>query len=1472
LFLVLSLLAFVSGCLPQQSGAQTGFSAELLGVQLLRDADFYGNRDWVHTRSLPRHESGGRLQVSFKNTSSVTVRLTELSINGRTFAQFTSQPASRPDVADTRWWRTWPNPVPPGKMATLTLRLVDLARDLPANAALELRTDRGTQRFDPPQFNPQPAALHIVSINFSPDLNRTTLFVANQGTREISLKYSGGLSINGNPEYTSGVSVGQVLLAPGDVAPIVVQGTASTLTQGEQAFFRVVAQSGEVAVSSLRVFPYQFAVHSQMQGEGFDPIDRDRRSVGDWRPVAQSLLDEPMSKSLSPMQVVQDVDEWLTGAKVPADQRAATSAIRQQQMVEIHNTGYAEGLIYDDIADIASTHWGDVRQDLSTFLTAPKPNWYMPQNSWGQNEGLYERERWYPLEDLKFQAYQGVGRGAKGIQWFLYQNHWEQGWGRLSGTDFARLYQDNYRSGHIGNPLMWNAIGRISGVLQLLQPYLTDSAPFSQQLQNGIEVDTLVSLNQQAPGLHRAIAVIVDGRTPRNVHAGFWFRYGVPDFAQQVLHNQQIRLRLPTYVAKIVTTAYLIDPHQGVVEVPLRRTQAEQFEFTLPELNTAALLLLGTPADRAPLQQAWERLRDKLATFGDARATLESQAHGQPQSAWAMPTYTYRQSVTVTNAGQRAATTLRLPLDMPLERQFQANDFYVVEGGASQNQSVPFFVQGQQAFERFDRADTLSRVRGDCSEAASPAGCAFRIEHANNVLTLVSDTSKRPATWFLDFANPQPGLANSTDTTIPAYFSTMQVEARIGTFPFARQIGVMVSFDPDGDGRTDKSRPFFFFDDADVVQHLGDGWHRYTIDLQRFFNHPSLYPNELLRGRYTIRLLTQIPPDSPVSGSYAWSIRQISLSGGDHVNVTAATPLAPGESRTYKVYFNQLENSANRPSLQFTPELAGASVALNMTSKPTPLEVAGVELRVENASTLAITTQAEPAQLLVRHIALDGTVVAAYTPALNNRSANVALSRSLVVGEMLAVISIQRNGEGHMFLFNHLGVALSGRVPRANVLRADWIQALLEWRGDGKEVAPFSMQMSSDGQHVAVGVARVSDQRTTTAGLVRLLDARGQTLWEKTYPGRVFYVRFAPDGRSLYVAANLSPDGGTFQMYTNSHIVKYDLNGTEQWRHKVGSGTSLPADRQGRTVFDMQVYPNGDLLYSEWNTFAVRLNGTNGRLVWSHDIASGTAAYISRVVPLADGGAVLVSSSTRCLNPQGQVVTNVTVGRETPLAAAATANCNRWAFAGTAVRVVSKTGELRMDNPGQPSYVGSGSYLGRYPRTMAYSANGQLLAVGTTDGIATLMDNNGRTIWQKRDSSSYVTQIAFLPGDRGVVFAREIFNYRQDEALAAESNGWRFRDVVEAYDLQGNPLWRHEGPWRTNEPFMTQFALDQGGTRLAVMSNSELRYVNLASTMVANDYLYPVEDAPLVEPPIVAPPPLDDGFQLFLPLVRRAMR
>jgi hypothetical protein len=238
------------------------------------------------------------------------------------------------------------------------------------------------------------------------------------------------------------------------------------------------------------------------------------------------------------------------------------------------------------------------------------------------------------------------------------------------------------------------------------------------------------------------------------------------------------------------------------------------------------------------------------------------------------------------------------------------------------------------------------------------------------------------------------------------------------------------------------------------------------------------------------------------------------------------------------------------------------------------------------------------------------------------------------------------------------------------------------------------------------------------------------------------------------------------------------------------------------------------------------------------------------VKALDTGGALLHGFYAKHINPDGTTRNHVFVNNESWFSIDGSADGSVWAFTGNVVRIMDNVpaGEnYRISGEGSNMItLEPGVYVGRYPRVVRVSPDGNRIAVGTSDGTFALLDREGTLLWEQHNGASYVTDILFLPGGDGVAFARDIFDYQHDNYREANHrNGWRYRDVVEAYTLDGDALWRHEGVWResrTSEPFMTQFALSSDVESLAVLSGEQVRLVDLNADPVANSTLYAVED------------------------------
>jgi hypothetical protein len=89
----------------------------------------------------------------------------------------------------------------------------------------------------------------------------------------------------------------------------------------------------------------------------------------------------------------------------------------------------------------------------------------------------------------------------------------------------------------------------------------------------------------------------------------------------------------------------------------------------------------------------------------------------------------------------------------------------------------------------------------------------------------------------------------------------------------------------------------------------------------------------------------------------------------------------------------------------------------------------------------------------------------------------------------------------------------------------------------------------------------------------------------------------------------------------------------------------------------------------------------------------------------------------------------------------------------------------------------------------------------------------------------------------------EVEEAAMEAVMRYEARQGRYpHDVHVGNSWDGDPLWRHEGRWREEEPGMGQFALSADGTRMAVLTNGDVRYVDVTADPVPNHTLYPVDD------------------------------
>ena len=1323
-------------------------SLQILGSRLVRDGDFYAARSADQGVWLPRRDVGGVWSVYLKNGSDAPLEIKGFSINGVKADDLPNEKLGNL-IADSRWWMAWPNPVAPGATTTLRVRLNDL-KALGDAPKLEVTTDKATQNFEIKTAAPN---LVMPFIGFNDKLDGAVLYVSNRGAATVRLPKDGGVSLDGQ---TIAATSPQSEIKAGETVPLALK-FAAPLAVGQSVILGVNAENGAQAWGSLRAFPARFGVTVWGFGGDLDKADAARHNIDTDIPGFQNFQDEPIGNRVPPMKVRDRIlDSW---AKNPT------------RPVMTQFTGYEENLVYGDMADVQMTHHGNVEQDLSLFSVGPKPIWYLPQNAWGRKEGVGKNENWYPLEDLRREAFEGIAHGAKNIQWFSYYNLWNQGYGRGGGFDAARTHPDFTMPGAIANPILWDRVGRVSGDLQTLAPFLSVSSPIGHAVNDaGIEVSTILS------GTNKAIVALVDHRTP-----SAFYKQSAPEFAQQVLYNQKIRVILPAFV--VAPQAFTVDSFAGVTPVPLTKLPSGETELTVSQLDGAALIMLGTEADGATLRAAWNARHAKTADFAEnARTSALRAAWLQPAGQWNAPQSRWRVRLDAKNNGAAPLAAFDAKLDLPRERHFDAASWRVLETANGKTQPVPFARREDAVFEDFAGDDIQARATAGFKGATAPR-LETPNENGRQSLRLFSRKEDKQFWYGLKITAPN----GWKDAMIPADFTEIIVEANTEDYGWRNRLDVIFDFDADGDGKIEGSSHALLLQ-ATLQDDLGGGWKRYVVDVEKAFH--EKWPTKTFAGKWNFWIQSVINGGSDAEQS--WAIRGLTLTGNDNVRVMPKSPLAPGETRAYQIYFDTRENAGKTAATPPDNSAQGAAVgAAQLVAHA--IERAGIAAEIgADKRKISFATDADTPQFWLRHLSKDASVLSQQKLAPTApRRFELALDRAIDAGDILVAVPVEPGGEGAMFCFDENVQSLTGALASEKSLPAVWTLP--------QPQLADSIALAPDAKTLAIAAGQS----------VRVVDDKGVLRWEKSFDGRVFAARFTPDGNSLYVAAEL--DATTPGNYKNTQILRYDADGKELWRHAVG-----------RTIFDLQTgFVDGGVGYCEWNQTAVRL-APDGKVVWT---AKPAGLYANAIRPFADGGALVAgdTSSVR-VAPDGKILATLRRQDGAINAIAAAPEGHVLVFADNALNIADANGQ-----------VVASPYVGRYPRVTEVSGDAKFIASGSSDGVLQLRGADGALLWEKREPSSYVTALQFLPDGKGLVVTREIFSY-------APRMMWRFRDLTEAYDLAGQPLWRQAGSWR-DQPSMNLLSLSRDGKFAAIATARDVRLVDVAA--VAGEVRLDAPRAPL---------------------------
>lgn len=1339
-------------------------SGTLIGTKQINDWDYTPVQKYWSNNELGTPEEGymdaGRVHFYFRNDEASAVTITNLMINGTNFYDTPYCPVHEGNQyeQDSKWYMAWPQTVQPGEVCAVWMRICDIPSIIGSGSAtftVQCESDAFTLNFDPAT-----SPMTIPVINIETNLTDIIVYMGNTGASDITLKSWGGLEING--VAVTG-SLPTTTLSPGKVVPMSY--TLDTpLTFASQAVYKVTANDGTTtAIGHMRTFPSRFDVTYWYQGSKWDETDAVLHNANINVPGQDHIRDEPAADG----PATQFIDEVYALWSNPTN---STQPLMSQQ------TGLYEGSVFNGIWDVTMSHRDDEDFFYAYHNAWPQPNWFVPFNAWAIaeeanfNDGNWA-ERWPSLEGTFLTSARAIGWGAKQIQWFMYMSLWDQGYeGKSSAPDYARQFQDRYQVGAVDNPLLWKRLARANAVAQTVRPYLNHSCHYNRSEKQGdFEVSTVLS------GTNRAVVAITDDRTPPSYPEFLdgYIRYGI-----QALYDQTVQVKVPSFTQK--EKAYLVHPFSGVIEIPMTVIDSETVELDVDEIIGGVIVVIGDSTDGTALEAAWAQTHKYDVDNLVAQSYMRGANDGD---GWYYTNLNFRTVVRVTNTTGSSQTLLGLPVDLPKDLMLSSNSLRVVEINGTLTNEVQFFAEPSKKYRDFSSSSVLSTFTYDNSNATSSW------QNGEVILTapLIGNASGNPEFKFMDGA--------SIDW-ISAEYNCAIIEVNIQDFPAIQQQQWVMQWDYDGDGTQDAGHTVYNSQILDhgragSVESLSNGWTRFYIYPKEFckaIKGVDLQPT----GQWRIKIIDafSITSGTPLDGQ--WKMRRYDLSGLQRIRVKpSGFGILDGQARTYHVYYDDPANTELSPSSQFNASLSG-TYPTNMPMVNLGTEKGGGTVTASVGSdSVSVVTDVDVAEILLRHIDSDGLIVSETTVSASSaQNFSATLSRNMAAGDKLVIVPIQDSGLGTAFVYNDDGSSYATEEETDQ-------HAVQVWSAAVTDLRPFSMDMTADGSLVAV---------TYQTNMVVYTDS-GSTAWTTNYNQRLGFADFTEDDQYVYIAANATTNKGWTKanMYDNSdwNIIKANANtGAEIWRHQVGSGV-VTNTLAGRTVFDLQVTPDGGVIYGEWNGYAVKLSSA-GSVVWSNKAAGN---YAQGIRLINETNAVVLSDRCTLVSDSGDTIgTPYLPDGGMGFALGASRNGSTFAYAGESLRIVTN------------GTLSATVYLGRVPRVIAVSTNGDLVAAGTMDGTVALLRKNGDIIWTNYNPASIVADLDFTPDGSGLIVTREVFTYNHDR-----SSPWMMHDLVEAYNLSGTKYWQDAGPDHT-QSFMNQTDISDAGTEIAVFSGNEIRY------------------------------------------------
>ena len=380
------------------------------------------------------------------------------------------QSAPKADGGLFYWWQVVPNPIPPGMVGDLMIKLKKPLADSPY---VTVTYSTGGQVGGP--FANRVPEVRITYIAFSEDLRKVYLYCKNVAQKEFSIRDIEILPADTKVDTIKYIPSNR--LKPDELCCMVIS-LRRPLNPGQFIWCAVKTAEQYIAGCAMTRaythFPIQAFGNDHRPELSFDQDNFEMSYPGSeeqWQKAqsqpwykAYHVLDDPVCADSAPGKQL-----GFTAQEVirRADTCRQRDAVHPTVIYMCEYMKPASYFVYGEITDLVAIDpypivlegaslWRNADYVLLAKLASePRPLYTIPEAFMFREEGPYVSERYPTPEEERLTVYVQLAYGSKGIWYFLRNAQW----------------------GYEGFPPLQEEIGRINSELQVLRPYLQISEP-----------------------------------------------------------------------------------------------------------------------------------------------------------------------------------------------------------------------------------------------------------------------------------------------------------------------------------------------------------------------------------------------------------------------------------------------------------------------------------------------------------------------------------------------------------------------------------------------------------------------------------------------------------------------------------------------------------------------------------------------------------------------------------------------------------------------------------------------------------------------------------------------------------------------------------------------------------------------------------------------------------------------------------